>query len=74
MMRSQPFARAAAMFAAVAAAFAIVSLPERFAALQGIGPYKSRGKGGKRARHPSKRFVAQDRRDARKARNRRRSK
>lgn len=33
-----------------------------------LGKYTSRGKGGKRPRHPSRRFVAQDRRAARKAR------
>ena len=36
--------------------------------------YGSKGKGkGKRPYHPSRRFVAMDKRDARKARNRRRS-
>lgn len=38
-----------------------------------LGGYPPRGKGrGKRPRHASARFVAQDKRDARKARNRRR--
>ena len=46
-------------------------LADRDAAYLKLQGYKSRGKGGKKPRHPSKRFVAQDKRDARKARNRR---
>ncbi|UOV84404.1 hypothetical protein [Klebsiella pneumoniae] len=41
----QPFARARAMFAAVAAAMAITNTFERQNALAAIGPYVSRGKG-----------------------------
>jgi len=72
MMRSQPFARAAVMFAAIGAAFSAAAalagqplarqafLQEQFAK---IGPYKSRGHGGRKCpRHPSKRFVAGDKR------------
>ena len=69
---SNPFARAAAMFAAINSAMAL-DLGLRDHALSAIGPYKSRGKGGQRPHHASKRFVAMDKRDARKARNRSRA-
>lgn len=72
MLRTTPFARMAVLTAAVAAAFAGGSIEARQQALLGLSKYKSRGKSGKRPRHPSKRFVAQDKRDAIKARNRRR--
>lgn len=60
------------MFAAIAAIHATMSpgVSQR-QALAGLGAYEGRGKGGgKHPRHPSARFVAQDKRDARKARNR----
>lgn len=41
---SQPFARSIAMFAAIAAAMKLEG-PAKHSILQGIGPYKSRGKG-----------------------------
>jgi hypothetical protein len=67
---SQPFARANAMFALIAAAMATAN-PQ--AALAKIGPYVSRGKGtGKR--HGSSRCVAMDKRAASKARNQARHK
>ena len=71
MRHRTAFAAAIAMFSAISAAIAIPDVAARHDALNKIGPYKSRGKGGKRPRHPSKRFVATDKRDARKARNRR---
>lgn len=48
-MRSAPFARARAMMAAIAAAMALAPLVQQ-EALAAIGPYKSRGKGGKSPR------------------------
>jgi hypothetical protein len=64
------FARAAAQFALISAAMLLPAGVQRMGALAAIPGYESRGKGGKRPRHPSSHFVAQDKRDARKARNR----
>ncbi len=60
------------MFAAIQMAVAMhpAGTQQRMA-LQALGTYKSRGHSGKRPRRTSARFVAQDKRDARKARNRR---
>lgn len=54
MHRSQPFARARAMFALVSAAMMANPIPGvgQQMALNAIGPYESRGKGGK---HPHRR-------------------
>jgi len=66
-----PFRAARMMFAALAAVAALPVHAQREAVLK-IGGYEGRGKGGKkRPSHRSHRFVAQDKRDARKARNRR---
>ena len=85
MLRTSPFHRIIALTAALAMASTQLRaaplnsqdrlpLVKRYDdALQKLQEYTSRGKGGKRPRHPSKRFVAQDKRDARKARNRRRA-
>lgn len=68
MQRATPFARAKAMFAAIAAASAIAHVFEREKALQAIGPYVSRGKG--KGRHQaSSHTTAQSKRAAIKARN-----
>lgn len=84
MNRIQPFHRIMALTAAYTAALmAAAALPansmdrievvrRRDDALAQLLRYESRGHGGKKPRHPSKRFVAQDKRDARKARNKRR--
>jgi hypothetical protein len=45
-MRSSPFSRANAMFAAIAAAMALPAFAQR-GALASVGSYESRGKGGK---------------------------
>lgn len=63
---SQPFARAQALFALIAAAMAA---PNPAAAMAGIPTYVSRGK-GRGGRSASARCVAHDQRDARKLRNR----
>lgn len=74
MRRSAPFARAKAMFALITAAASLPMAAQALAMMQ-MGPYRSRGKGqGGRFIGSSPRFVAMDKRDARKARNRRRSK
>lgn len=67
-IRTAPFARARAMFAAVAA-LAGVGAATRAEAIAALGPYESRGK-GRAGYQASRRCVAQDKRDARKARNR----
>ncbi len=67
-MMQQPFKRAKAMFAAIAAAMTLAPMA-RLDALNAISPYESRGKSGKKPHHSSKRYVAQDKREARKARN-----
>lgn len=65
------FKRAIGMFAAIAAAMALPGgVSAQREALAAIGPYLSRGHGGKKAHHSSKRFVAMDKRDAAKRRNR----
>ena len=76
-----PFSRIGVLVAAVnAARGAMLSAPgaalmplslDFVSARAKLAGYKSRGKGGAKPRHPSRRFVAQDKRDARKARNRR---
>ena len=74
MRRSAPFARAKAMFALITAAASLPMFAQALAMME-IGPYRSRGKGqGGRFIGSSSRTVAMDKRDARKARNRRRSK
>jgi hypothetical protein len=62
-----PFARARAMFAAIAGLIAAGAT--RATAVEAAGPYKSRGKGGG-YRSKSNNTVAQAKRDAKKARNR----
>lgn len=47
MMRSTPFHRALAMMAAIAGAMTLDTLAQR-KRLAALGPYESRGKGGKR--------------------------
>ena len=44
---AEAFARAKQMFAAIAAAMALTTGDDRQASMALIGPYKSRGKGGK---------------------------
>lgn len=67
------FARARAMFAAILAA-GPMPLADQRAALEGIEPYKSRGKGqGLLGNKHSRHRVAMDKRAAVKARNRSRS-
>ena len=69
MKQTQMFARAKAMFAAIASLGGLQGL-ERQAALNDLGPYKSRGHGeGLIGNKHSKRTVAQDKRAATKARN-----
>mgnify|MGYP000476312139 CR=1 FL=1 len=71
-MKAGAFARARAMFAAIIAAAAMPPGDQR-AALEGIEPYRSRGKGqGLLGNKHSKHRVAMDKRAAVKARNRRR--
>lgn len=75
-MKGQPnhFKRVRQMFAAIAAAMALPML-QQAAAMANIGEYRSRGKGqGGRFLGSSARCVAMDKRDARKARNRRKEK
>lgn len=68
-MKSSPFSRASAMFSAIAAAMALAPSMQKVALSQ-IGPYESRGKGGKA---PSRRVGTKAcQRAARKARNVRR--
>jgi hypothetical protein len=62
---SQPFARAQAIFALIAAAMATANPT---AAMAGVPLYVSRGK-GRGARQASSRCVAHDQRDAVKSRN-----
>lgn len=79
MMRSAPFARAKAMFAALAAGMKAAGNDIRKRMLvrsnveAELGPYESRGKGcgGYQA---SRRCVAHDKRDAQKKRNQQRHK
>lgn len=73
MQRASPFARARSMFAAIAAVMAAFPVPggTQAAALNGLGPYESRGKGGKRPRRSVGTKAHQ--RAALKARNRQRS-
>lgn len=74
MQRATPFARARAMFAAVAAAMAL-SPAMQHAALAEIEPYQSRGKGKGGSHRPrSSHTVAADKRASVKARNRRKHK
>ena len=68
-----------AVNAAISAHAASVNLADKITlgaamgtAFDALNSYKSRGHGGKKPRHSSKRFVAQDKRDAKKRRNRRR--
>lgn len=69
-----PFKRAKQMFAAIAAATSL-PLDAQMVAMAGIGEYRSRGKGeGGRFLGSSARCVAMDKREARKARNRRKEK
>ncbi len=69
-----PFKRAKQMFAAIAAAMSL-PLAAQMAAMARIGEYRSRGKGqGGRFLGSSARCVAIDKREARKARNRRKEK
>ena len=69
-----PFKRARQMLAAIAAAMSL-PLAEQLAAMADIGEYRSRGKGqGGRFLGSSARCVAMDKRDARKARNKRKEK
>lgn len=69
-----PFKRAKQMFAAIAAAMSL-PIEVQLAELANIGEYKSRGKGqGGRFLGSSARCVAMDKREARKARNRRKEK
>ena len=82
MIRTSPFHRILALTAALSmSAMTLRAAPinsqDRIPlvrkydeALYKLQQYTSRGKGGKRPRHPSKRFVAQDKRDAKKRRNR----
>ena len=75
-MKGQPnhFKRARQMFAAIAPAMSL-PLAAQLAAMAGIGEYRSRGKGqGGRFLGSSARCVAMDKRDARKARNKRKEK
>ncbi|MFJ1253402.1 hypothetical protein [Cupriavidus sp. CuC1] len=65
---SAPFARARAMFAAIAAAMALQGSARQLA-MSAIGPYESRGK-GKGRRTASRNTTAQNKRAAIKARNR----
>lgn len=66
MKRNQPFARAIAMFNLIAAA---MSGPNSQAALAGIGPYVSRGKG--QGKNQASRYcAAMQQRAAVKAKNR----
>lgn len=44
-MRTNPFARAKMMFAAIAAAMSLPSIGQQQAAMDEIGPYRSRGNG-----------------------------
>jgi PAB1-binding protein PBP1 len=74
MQRVAPFARARAMMAAITAVMAAFPIPggTQAAALNGLGPYESRGKGGKR---PHRRVGTKiNQRAALKRRNRARSK
>lgn len=48
MGRNTPFAAAIAMFSAIAAAQSLPAGHQRQSAMNDIGPYESRGKGGKR--------------------------
>ncbi|CAB4158760.1 hypothetical protein UFOVP708_22 [uncultured Caudovirales phage] len=65
-MRSSPFSRANAMFAAIAAAMSLPAFAQR-GALASVGSYESRGKGGKT---PSRKVgTAANRRAAIKASN-----
>lgn len=57
MRAGSPFHAARMMAAAVAAALAIPSVADRMARLQGIGPYRSRGKGGKKGGVGARRSV-----------------
>ncbi len=68
-MKSSPFARASAMFAAIAAAMSLAPAMQQVALSQ-IGTYESRGKGGKSPHRRTGVKAAQ--RAARKARNVRR--
>ena len=67
------FHRSRAMFAAIVAAVALEGVANQRAALDKVGTYRSRGKGlGLLGNKHSDRTVAQDKRDAVKARNKRR--
>jgi hypothetical protein len=74
MLRStNAFARAKAMMAAIQVAMMIGDAVLRQAALNGIAPYRSRGKGSGKT-SPSAHCVAMDKRAARKARSVKRNK
>lgn len=67
------FRRAKAMFTAIAAAM-VLPLDEQRAALAGVGTYRSHGHGlGLPGNKHSRRKVAMDKRDARRARNKARA-
>lgn len=69
-----PFKRAKQMLALIAHAMSL-PLDAQMVAMAGIGEYRSRGKGeGGRFLGSSARCVAMDKREARKARNRRKEK
>lgn len=73
-MKGNAFAAARAMFAAIEAAMMIQNIAQQQDALAQIGPYCSRGKGlGLSTNKHSRHRVAMDKRAAKKARNRRRS-
>jgi len=73
MIANGAFARAREMFSRIASAMGLPTAAEQRAALAGILPYKSRGKGeGCPGNKHSKHTVAMDKRAARKARNKRR--
>lgn len=76
MIRSAPFARARLMMAAISVALAGTGndIAARLTALAGIDTnYQSRGK-GRGAHQASRRSIATDKRDSRKARNQQRHK
>lgn len=68
LMKGNAFSRAKAMMAQIQIAMMIGDTLARQAALNSIGPYRSRGKGAGKA-SPSAHCVAMDKRAARKARN-----
>jgi hypothetical protein len=67
-MRAAAFSRSKAVFAMIAVAMTYVGTARQLA-LSLVPNYESRGKGGKRPRHPSRHFVAMDKRAAAKRRN-----